>query len=48
MKEIKNIKPGFKYLAFIGYKWIEVEYPKSGFSKDQLKEAFAKGIAKPL
>lgn len=36
--EVSNIKPGFKYMAWVGYEWIEVEYPHTGFDKEQLTE----------
>lgn len=28
---INDFKDGFKYEAWIGYKWINVEFPKTGF-----------------
>ena len=33
---VKDVKKGFKYKAWIGYEWVEVEYPKTGFNREQL------------
>ncbi len=44
--KLKDFKNGFKYRAFIGYQWINVEYPKTGFSKDQLQTAINNKIVR--
>ena len=41
---IEDFKDGFKYEAWVGYEWAEVEYGKNGFSKSQLKDASGKAI----
>lgn len=43
---LSDFKKGFKYRAFIGYQWITVEYPKTGFSKDQLQTAINNKIVR--
>lgn len=43
---IKDFKDGFKYYAWIGYEWIEVEYPKTGFSKQFLRQAIKQGLVR--
>ena len=46
--KLSDFKKGFRYMAFVGYGWIEVECYKTGFSKEQLPLALEKKIAKPL
>lgn len=43
---LRDFKKGFKYKAFIGYDWITVEYPKTGFSKEQLPTAIINKIVR--
>ena len=45
---VEHFKKGFRYLAWVGYEWTEVEYPKTGFSKSQLQAAIDKKIVKHL
>ena len=44
--ELPLLLDGSKYQAWTGYEWIDVTYPKTGFSKDQIEDAFRKGIAR--
>ena len=45
---ITDFKDGFKYEAWVGYEWVEVEYAKNGFSKSQLKEAIERGLVRSV
>jgi len=45
---IKDFKDGFKYEAWVGYEWVEVEVGKNGFSKSQLKDAIERGLVRSL
>lgn len=41
-----EIQDGFKYEAWIGHCWTPVVYPHTGFSKNQIEDAFKRGIAR--
>lgn len=45
---MKDFKKRFKYEVWVGYEWVEVEYPKNGFSKSQLQAAIDKNIVRHL
>lgn len=44
--ELPLLLEGMEYQAWTGYEWIDVTYPKTGFSKDQIEDAFKSGIAR--
>lgn len=33
---VKDVKKGFKYQAWVGYEWQQMEYPMTGFNREQL------------
>lgn len=44
--EFMAIYDGLVYQVDMGYEWTDVTYPRQGFNKDQIVNAFQRGIAR--
>lgn len=45
---LSDFVPGFKYEAWIGSEWMQVEFPNTGFTKDQLGTCIRNGIVRRI